>query len=177
MLNRAIVIVLLALGAAFVLVPRAGDSGKAKAPADATGTQLTTLDDEPETSGSRRGGETTLSRAPDGHYYAEVSVGGKRATMLVDTGASIIALTGTDARALGLSWHPADLQVIGHGASGEVLGVPATLPEVELDGHRVRDVEAAIIPEGLSVSLLGQSFLSEIGRVEIENGEMVLGSR
>ncbi|WP_228242231.1 TIGR02281 family clan AA aspartic protease [Porphyrobacter sp. GA68] len=175
MLNRTIVIALLVFGAALLLVPRAEGDGNAApardAPADAAAPK--------DTSGAARtagAGKTVLPRAADGHYYADVRVGSRTANMLVDTGASIVALTGDDARALGLSWRSADLQVIGQGAGGNVLGVPAVLPEVEVDGHRVRNVQAAIIPDGLHVSLLGQSFLGGIGRVEIENGRMVLGS-
>ena len=37
------------------------------------------------------------------------------------------------------------------------------------------DVEAAIIPEGLGISLLGQSFLGTVPRVSIEDDRMVLG--
>ena len=32
-----------------------------------------------------------------------------------------------------------------------------------------------MVPEGLGISLLGQSFLSRIQRVEMEAGKMVLG--
>lgn len=174
MLSRTIVICLLVLGAAVLLVPRAASDEGEAAESAATSFAPTAQSAAPQ---SRRSGATVLPRAPDGHYYAEVTVGGRRARMLVDTGASIVALTGEDARTLGLQWHPADLKVIGYGAGGAVRGIPATLAEVELDGHRVQDVQAAIIPEGLPISLLGQSFMGEIGRVEIGNGEMVLHSR
>lgn len=175
MLKQAIIFTLIVLGAVFVAVPRPAGEGDAEAAAVPPAEQTAASGDERERATSHPA-ETVLTRAPDGHYYAEVSVGGRRARMLVDTGASIVALTGADARALGLRWHPADLQVIGHGASGAVRGVPALLPEVEVAGHRVRGVRAAIIPEGLGVSLLGQSFLGQVGRVEIADGRMVLGS-
>src|SRR6187399_1509951 len=42
-------------------------------------------------------GEVVLPRAPDGHFYADVTVEGVTKEMLVDTGASVIALTGEDA--------------------------------------------------------------------------------
>lgn len=117
-----------------------------------------------------------LARHPDGHFYAEGNVDGARLRMLVDTGASMIALTGEDAEALGLTWDEASLKPIGRGANGVVMGVSVRLERIEVEGIEARDVEAAIIPEGLDVSLLGQSFLSKIENVEINGDEMRLGA-
>ena len=100
----------------------------------------------------------------------------RRTHFLVDTGASIIALTGADAEAIGLDWSEADVVPIGRGASGTVHGVPVRLERVELGGFEATDVEAAIVPQGLDVSLLGQSFLSKLHGVRIEGDRMIVGS-
>jgi aspartyl protease family protein len=120
-------------------------------------------------------GQTVLGRQPDGHFYADATIDGVRINFLVDTGASMIALTGQDAAALGIEWDEASLQPIGRGANGVVNGVPISLDRVEIEGIEARAVQAAIIPEGLDVSLLGQSFLSKIQNVEISGDEMKLG--
>ena len=44
-----------------------------------------------------------------------------------------------------------------------------------LGGHEARNVRAVIVPDGLAVSLLGQSFLTTIQPVRIEDDRMVLG--
>ncbi|PEQ11563.1 aspartyl protease [Novosphingobium sp. PC22D] len=120
-------------------------------------------------------GETVLERQPDGHFYADVSVESRPYRFLVDTGASIVALTGEDADAIGLQWSEGDLRAIGRGASGEVYGVPVVLDRIELGGFEAREVQAAIIPEGLDVSLLGQSFLAQLRGVRIDGDRMTLG--
>jgi len=120
------------------------------------------------------GGETVLERESDGHFYAEAYADGAPVRFLVDTGASMVALTGDDAYALGLYWDEADMRVIGQGANGPVRGVPVTIGEVELGGLRSTNVRAVIVPAGLPVSLLGQSFLSRVGNVEIAGDRMVL---
>lgn len=120
-------------------------------------------------------GNTEIARAPDGHFYADAAVEQHDTHFLVDTGATIVALTGSDARAIGLDWNDADLRLIGQGASGPVYGVPVTLSKVELGGLEARDVSGAIVPDGLNVSLLGQSFLSRVGSVKIEGDRMTLG--
>ena len=120
-------------------------------------------------------GGTVLDREADGHFYADATVATYRAHFLVDTGASIVALTAADAQAAGLDWSEDDLRPIGRGASGTVYGVPVRLARVELGGFEAQDVEAAIIPDGLDVSLLGQSFLSRLRGVQIDGDRMILG--
>lgn len=120
-------------------------------------------------------GTTELPRAADGHFYAEAQVNGSSVHFLVDTGASVVALTGADARAAGLSWSDAEVRVVAQGASGPVSGVAVTLDRLSLGGHEARNVSAVIVPEGLAISLLGQSFLSTFHPVRIEQERMVLG--
>lgn len=122
-------------------------------------------------------GDAVLGRSSDGHFYADVSVEGQDIRMLVDTGASVLALTGGDAEAIGLEWHEDELFPIARGASGDVIGKSVTLDHVRLGDLEATNVEAVIVPEGLDVSLLGQSFLGQVGKVEIEDGQMVLGRR
>ena len=120
-------------------------------------------------------GETVLPRAEDGHFYADVTIDGTSAQMLVDTGATTVALTAGDAEAMGISWSDSDVRPVARGANGMVYGVPVTLGVVQLGDLEAKDVEAMVVPEGLDISLLGQSFLSKIERVEMEQDRMVLG--
>ena len=120
-------------------------------------------------------GETVLPRSSDGHFYADATVNGRGVDFLVDTGASVVALTGPDARAVGLDWDDGDVREIARGANGPVYGVPATIDTLELGGHEARQVRAIIIPDGLDISLLGQNFLSTVNPVRIEEDRMVLG--
>jgi aspartyl protease family protein len=94
--------------------------------------------------------------------------------MLVDTGATVVALTGDDARGMGLDWDPDALAPVARGASGPVMGVPVTLPEMAVGDFAARDVRAVIVPEGLAVSLLGQSFLSQVPKVAIADDRLTL---
>ena len=121
------------------------------------------------------GGAVELRRAGDGHFYAPVTVGSRPVTMLIDTGASVVALTGADARAAGIAWNAGDLKVVAQGAGGPVNGVTVTVEAMRLGSHEARKVRTVIIPEGLPVSLLGQSFLKDVEPVRIEKDRMILG--
>ena len=120
-------------------------------------------------------GEVVLPRAGDGHFYADVTVDGTTSQMLVDTGASMVALTGEDADAMGVQWNENDVGMVAQGANGPVYGVNVTLERVQLGQLEAQGVSAVVIPEGLGISLLGQSFLSTIPKVEMQQDRMVLG--
>jgi len=118
--------------------------------------------------------ETRLDRKPNGHFYVDAEVnGGNLVNFLVDTGASSIALTVADAQRIGIPFSAADFDVVGTGASGPVRGQLVEIDRVSIDGKEVREVRGAVI-EGLETSLLGQSYLSRIGGVEMAGDSMTL---
>lgn len=121
------------------------------------------------------GDETVLERQPGGHFFANVDVNNTEIRFIVDTGATGIALTGEDAEALGFTWQDDELRVVGRGVGGDVHGKPVKLRSVQLGDLEAQNIDAVIIPRGLDVSLLGQSFLSKASSVRIENDEMVIG--
>lgn len=119
-------------------------------------------------------GETVLARAADGHFYADVQVNGRTIRFLVDTGASGVALTRDDALRAGVAFDSGRFEVVGAGASGPVRGQRVRIADMRLDMKQASDVDAAVLDQGLSVSLLGQSFLARIGSVRIEQDRMTL---
>jgi aspartyl protease family protein len=118
--------------------------------------------------------EVVLRRGDSGHFFAEVSTGSGKVMMLVDTGATVVALTGNDAAMMGVDWRQDQVRAVARGASGDVYGVPVTLDRIDVGGIEARHVQAVVVPEGLDISLLGQSFLSKVNRVEVTGDEMVL---
>ena len=118
-------------------------------------------------------GAVELRRGSNGHFTSGVSVNGQMIEMVVDTGATVVALTVDDARRLGIAVDPATFQVVGTGASGPVRGVATVLNDVALGDRHVGQV-AAVVLEGLDRSLLGQSFLRRLERVAIDGDVMTL---
>lgn len=108
-------------------------------------------------------GHSTIRRSTDGLFYVTASVGGDTVRFLVDTGANITVLTRADADRLGLAGNNA-------GNRGSVLqtaGGPTTMrwtkiPKMSVANKPVTDVDAAIIDQGITVSLLGQNVLSRL---------------
>jgi aspartyl protease family protein len=114
-----------------------------------------------------------LAREADGHFYADIDVNHAKVRFMIDTGATSVALTGDDARQIGLSWNQDELQPVARGASGTVVGKHVTIDRMQIGNVQANNVRAVIVPEGLDVSLLGQTFLARVSSVNISGDKMV----
>lgn len=124
------------------------------------------------TAGERR--ETVLERESNGHFYTHAKINDAELVhFVVDTGATVVALTVEDAQRLGIPVNPAEFTVVGEGAGGLIRGKNVMLKSVEVDGKRVENVRGVVL-EGSRLSLLGQAYLSRMGEVEMSGDYMVL---
>ena len=108
--------------------------------------------------------EIVLQRARDGHYYANGEINGQRVNFLLDTGATQIALSRSQAEALGLTLGPAlTLQT----AAGPATGYPTRLARVRLGAIEMHDL-GAVVSEKMSgeAVLLGMNFLKRLELVQ-----------
>ena len=116
-----------------------------------------------------------VSRDARGHFQVDARIEGRKLSFMVDTGASVVALTVSDAARLGI--HPAQREFVTEvrTANGTVRAAPVRLDEVEVGDLVVRDVAGLVLPdEALSDNLLGLSFLSRLRRFEYSDGKLVL---
>ena len=117
----------------------------------------------------------TLRRDRRGHFATEASINGRRLNLMVDTGASVVALTQRDAERLGFNPSARDFSAQVQTANGRVRAARAMLPAVEIGGIVVRNVEALIVDDAsLTENLLGLSFLSRLSRYEYRDGQLVM---
>ena len=94
---------------------------------------------------------------------------------MVDTGASIVALSFEDARAIGLYVRDSDFTHRVSTANGFARIAPVTIDRISVGDIMVRDVSGAVMEPGkLGTTLLGMSFLSRLQRVDIRSGMLVL---
>ena len=112
-----------------------------------------------------------LVRNADGHFYADAQVNGAPTRFMVDTGATAVALTREDAQRAGLQLGPE--RSVARGVGGLVEVIPVTIDRISIGGLEARHVRAAVVDD-LDVSLLGQSFLSQVSSVEIQGDRMVM---
>lgn len=120
------------------------------------------------------GGPASLVKAADGHFWAEATVNGKAVRFLVDTGATTVALTGPDAQRLGLDLDTLAFDRPVTTASGTIQAAMVELDYVSVAGARVEKVQALVLREGLSASLLGMSYLGRLSRFEATPTALIL---
>jgi aspartyl protease family protein len=103
--------------------------------------------------------QIVVPRAPDGHFYLNAEVNGKPVLFVVDTGATDIALSQSDARRVGLD--PAGLAYLGTAqtANGVVATAPVRLDSVAVGPFTDTGVRAMVTKGDLGDSLLGMSYL------------------
>lgn len=110
-----------------------------------------------------------------GHYYTTAEIDGRSVNVLVDTGATAVALTFEDARTIGLSLRDSDFTMRVSTANGYGRVAPVTLDRVSIGDITVRNVRGAVMEPGkLGTTLLGMSFLGRLQRVDIRAGTLVL---
>jgi aspartyl protease family protein len=128
-----------------------------------------------EVPASRSGYRVELRADATGHFMADAYINGRRVNIMVDTGATIVALSDEDAAAAGVFPREADFTGRVHTANGVARVAYVNLDTVSIGDITVRNVRAAVTERGkLTTSLLGMSFLSKLRRAEMSRGRLVL---
>ena len=109
-----------------------------------------------------------------GDFVIEAEVDGVPVTFVVDTGASDVVLSRSDAVRLGFDPDTMDYTRRYQTANGIVGGAPVTLGEVVVGGVRMNDVRASVTDGGLGQSLLGMSFLGRLDSFHVRDGTLTL---
>ena len=160
----------MALVVSVIVKPRLEADGSA--PIIASATPQTHEDDEAETEMRR---STRLALEPDGHYWARALVNQKASVQfMVDTGASVVALTFEDAQKMGLNPASLDYKWEINTAGGTIMGASVTIDSIRINQVHVRDVEAMVLRSDLQQSLLGMSFLSKLHSYEFRGDRMII---
>jgi aspartyl protease family protein len=118
--------------------------------------------------------QVALAADSRGHFVATARINGRKVPVLVDTGATSVAISDQTARTLGYYLTKGDFTGRVSTANGVIPVARVTLREVTLGNVTVRNVEAAVSPGDLGVNLLGMSFLGRLSKFEVNDGELVL---
>lgn len=113
-------------------------------------------------------------KAADGHYWAEASIDGRDVRMLVDTGASLVTLSRSDARDLGIFVSDDEFTHQLATAGGVLKASPVTLRNLSVAGVRLEKVEAMVVDRELPAPLLGMSYLGRLSAFEARPDGIVL---
>ena len=119
-------------------------------------------------------GRIEVPMSAGGHYHLTAEVNGVAVRFVVDTGATSIVLSQTDAERVGL--NPDRLAFIGQArtANGSVATAPVRLDTLSLGPFTDRNVRAVVNRGALETSLMGMSYLTRFAKVEFDGNRMNL---
>jgi clan AA aspartic protease (TIGR02281 family) len=102
--------------------------------------------------------EVRLQRQQDGQYHINGAINGEPVVFILDTGASMVSISGKLASRAGLGCDQATVFVT---ASGRVNGCITRTKEVTFGNYRLFDLDVAIVPNMDELALLGMNALGK----------------
>ncbi|NDW04664.1 retropepsin-like aspartic protease family protein [Jiella pacifica] len=119
--------------------------------------------------------ETRISADWSGHFRTDALMNGRSIPVLVDTGASLVALDETTARQLGITPAASDFRHSVQTANGVGRAARARIDVISVGSVSVRNVDALVIRDAeLPQALLGMSFLTRLKGYSVEDGRLTL---
>lgn len=110
----------------------------------------------------------------DGHFRITAYINQKPLRMLVDTGASMMAISRNDAKRLGFNHLDRDFKNQGSSASGKINFVEIKIPALRLGDKTFYNVPTAVLNIQEGTPLLGMNILSQIRKIEISKEKLTL---
>lgn len=119
--------------------------------------------------------QIVMSVSPGGHFTTLGTINGHATSLLVDTGATSVAIGQVEAEKLGLRYLYGR-RIVTQTANGVVPAYQIQIASIRVGEVEVRNVEAIVIPGLLGHVLLGNSFLNRF-QMRRENDVMTLELR
>ena len=120
------------------------------------------------------GGETRVALAPDGHYWLRAKVNGVPAEFLVDTGATLTAISSDTARKAGIKPR-SDRFPIQMGTANGTVQVPlATIDELRFGNVAARGLDTVIAPNLGETNVIGMNLLTRLAEWRVRDNVLIL---
>jgi len=132
-------------------------------------TRLLKLDDQ-----NVVGEETRIRMSADGHFWAKVTIDGVNRRMLVDSGATLTALSTDTAAAASLDVRDSLIPIVLNTANGRSQARSATVRDLKLGDIVARDLPVVVSPAFGDTDVLGMNFLSKLKSWRVEGNTLIL---
>jgi aspartyl protease family protein len=120
------------------------------------------------------GKEVRIRMNPDGHFWADVTLNGVKRRMLVDSGATVTAISERTAREAGVERDAGLVPVVLRTANGLAEAHTGTVRELRLGTVTARGLKVVISPALGDLEVLGMNFLSRLASWRVEGRTLVL---
>jgi aspartyl protease family protein len=120
------------------------------------------------------GRETRIRMAADGHFWARVTIDGVPRRMLIDSGATVTALSTRTAQAAALDVSNSVIPVVLTTANGQINAQTAMVRELRVGDIAARDLGVVVSPAFGDTDVLGMNFLSKLKSWRVEGQTLIL---
>jgi aspartyl protease family protein len=120
------------------------------------------------------GEEVRIRMAPDGHFWANVTMNGVEQRMLIDSGATVTTISESTATVVSVSRNPDIVPVVLRTANGMIRARTGTIEQLRVGNIRAKDLKVLISPAMGNLDVLGMNFLSELASWRVEGRTLVM---
>jgi len=123
------------------------------------------------------GREVRIRMAPDGHFWADATINGVRRRMLIDSGATVTAISEATAAAARIEGNVAPVPVVLRTANGMAPARSGSVEELRLGNILARDLKVVVSPAFGNMEVIGMNFLSKLASWRVEGRTLILVPR
>ena len=127
------------------------------------------LDDQ-----SVSGKELRVTMSPDGHFWVSASINGVKRRMLIDSGATVTAISERTAREAGIDAGTGLAPVILRTANGSTPARTGSIDELRVGNILARDLKIVTAPGLGNLDVIGMNFLSKLKSWRVEGRTLIL---
>ena len=120
------------------------------------------------------GEEVRIRMSRDGHFWARVMLNGVELRMLVDSGATVTAISTQTAELAAVERTVGGVPVLLRTANGTVPAETGRIERLDIGGIEARNLSVVISPALGNVDVLGMNFLSRLASWRVEDGTLVM---
>lgn len=120
------------------------------------------------------GGETRVPMAPDGHFWLRANINGTPANFMIDTGATLTAVSAEVAQRAGLEPRRGGIPIRLNTANGTIAAHISTVDELRFGNVAARGLDAVIAPNLGDTNVIGMNLLSRLKGWRVEDNVLIL---
>lgn len=123
------------------------------------------------------GGETRIPLSADGHFWVRAEVNGVPGNFMIDTGATLTAISAPLAERAGLEPRRGGIPIMLGTANGTVQAFVATVDSLTFGNVSATGTDAAIAENFGDFNVIGMNVLARLGSWRVEDNTLILVPR
>ena len=123
------------------------------------------------------GGETRIPLSADGHFWVRAEVNGVPGNFMIDTGATLTAISAPLAERAGLEPRRGGIPIMLGTANGTVQAHVATVDSLTFGNVSASGTDAAIAESFGDFNVIGMNVLARLGSWRVEDNPLILAPR